>query len=272
MSGLPRRSLSVAFVMALFWTAIGSAQQSFYLFLEGKGTASLTISKNTSTAYIIDGGDKGRAGIDHAMIRGEDVLTFLRPGQDYKNLVIACSHPDSDHMAGLVKLVTTDKRILKFEKIFFVDSGFIKDRPERNVVEGGKPVDESLFGHFDRAHKERAAGQAQLVPAERVDAYATINALIPRSEGPPNAEIHNLVYEPRADTKSARRDPHGHSIVHHGTLRDGQNIATFADLDDANDARSSPSGWPGSGRIRPSASPTTWFCRTMVRLTPTSDP
>lgn len=223
---LGRAILPAAAALVLAWATTAAAQRSYYLFLEGKGTASLTVSENTRTAYIIDGGDKGESGIVGATIDGKDVLAFLKPGVDYDYLVIACSHPDSDHMEGLAKLVREDERMFRFKKVFFVESGFYKDRPGH---------DRSLFDIYT-SRPGRPPLQAVDVGAAGVDAYATIDRLIPRPKGPPNAELHNFVYTARDGTKTERRDPHGHSVVHRGILRDGGLTGTFADLDDANDA------------------------------------
>jgi hypothetical protein len=228
MSTIARKLLRLTLALLLLWSTSAVAQQSYYLFLQGKGTACLTISRNTRTAYITDGGDRGRAGIQEATIDGKKVLEMLREHNEFDYLVIACSHPDSDHMAGLVNMVKTDPLMLEFKKVFFVDSGFDKE---------GSGPGESLADIYDR-RPGRPEGQVERMPAKGVDAYQSVGALIPKPKPgePPNADVHNFVYEIKDHTAAEQRDPHGHSILHHYTLREGAQKSTVADLDDANDA------------------------------------
>jgi len=98
---------SVVFTAVLFLAAAlaqkhADAQTITFLALKGDGNATVTI--DGPVAYIADGGRKGQRGIGGATVDGQSIPDYLRKSH-VTTVVISCSHPHDDHMAGLSDLI-----------------------------------------------------------------------------------------------------------------------------------------------------------------------
>src|SRR5262249_12353825 len=114
-------------LLLLVVAASAPAQVAQFLAIEGEGTASVFLDQPSTasrgrTAYITDGGQGGRRRLGGATVRGKDVVQYLLD-EHVTRLVITCSHPHADHMAGLKKALR-DQRILRFGEIISIDNGY----------------------------------------------------------------------------------------------------------------------------------------------------
>jgi hypothetical protein len=119
---LPQFITFMPAILMWIWLAPLYALEVNYLAISGDGTASVVVDDSSAVAFITDGGRRGDQGIQGATINGQPVLEYL--SGKVKQLVIACSHPHSDHLDGLKDLIK-DQRILDFD-VVFIDNGFEK--------------------------------------------------------------------------------------------------------------------------------------------------
>lgn len=133
-------------------------------------------------------------------------------------LVFVCSHPHSDHLQGLIRLVSSDTNIKKFKNIAFVDSGY----PER---EGGGP--KRLITHYRTGviGKDFSAPRPEYFSTRRKNAFATI------SKATDNVVVQNFVYS----QENLNSGIHGESIILNITLQDESQSLRIVDFDDAKD-------------------------------------
>lgn len=201
-------SAHIVFLALLFLANVAAGQTTYVLQLPGSGTAMVTISKNTHTAYITDGG-KQRVGIASAQIEGEKDILIILQNEGVEEVYITCTHPHADHQDGLIELVK-DPAILGFKKVHFVATA--SDRPLSTTF---------LATHGDRA--KEIIGDI-LDPTDR-DVFA---GRIPANA---NVRVENFKYAP---TENA--GPHGRCVILIYTLSDGGKTTRVVDMDDAETA------------------------------------
>src|ERR1700732_2674701 len=107
-------------LLLLLLTPDLAAQIARYLAIEGEGTASVLLDEAVQTAYLTDAGKSGGTGIQGALVEGMPIFPYLR-SKGIKRLVITCSHPHADHMAGFLNIVR-DGQIRRFDEIVFMDN------------------------------------------------------------------------------------------------------------------------------------------------------
>jgi beta-lactamase superfamily II metal-dependent hydrolase len=213
------RRISSILSLLLFLLAVSAhAQIAQFLAIEGEGTASVLLDKASTqsagrTAYITDGGKGGQLGLGGARIHGKEILQYLRD-EGVTHLVITCSHPHSDHMDGLKKVIR-DPKIQNFSKIVFVDNGYDKAG--------------SLFEYYREQWGDNGRTQFSYSSAAKRDAFAEL--AIPSSA----VRVSNFEYDPEEIASSPGETPiHGRSIItQYEVVDDHERAIRVVDLDDA---------------------------------------
>jgi hypothetical protein len=179
------------------------------------------LSRDDGFAVITDGGKKGQ-GILDARIENESVLSFLQRVR-VKRLVISCSHPHDDHMAGLVELIRS-KDILAFERIDFVDSDY-----------GKKESLEALYrrqwGHLYGPDGKPVPGAVEgggTAPAVARHSARNRNAFAELGLPTERLEVSNYKYVPEDQA-----GPHGHCVITEYVLKGAGKTTRLVDFDDA---------------------------------------
>lgn len=166
-------------LLLLLGAVASSAQEGHYFALQGEGSAAAFVDPSERVAYVTDGGVAGARGIAGATMEGKPVLQSLID-RGVRRLVIACSHPHRDHMAGLVDLVTRDERILRFEEIAFVDNIAARGTGAKSLHE---------------MYRERWQGVAS-APRSTYSSAEGRNAFEGLSPDSGSLRVSNFVYEP----------------------------------------------------------------------------
>lgn len=213
-----------AFALALLLVcrlALGGS--SYYFCLPGEGTASVHLSIADKVAYITDGGKGGVQGVAGIELNGVTLLDALL-WHGMEHLIITCSHPHSDHLDGLVTLITTDERMSRFTSVGFVDSGF------GSFGRGSRRL-ESLYREACAANrwtvdKQRTASSA----AENADAYAEVRTKlgITADDRSDRITAMNFVYTPRPAA-----GPHGRCVISMYVTEGAVGAKRVVDFDDA---------------------------------------
>jgi len=199
----------------LFGIACGDGR-TYVLSLEGDGSATVIVDEVSETAYIHDGGRAGEQGIAGARIDGKFVLDFLTK-KEIKTLVISCSHPHEDHMAGLETLLERPE-ITRFENLYFVDA--IQDGA---TTRSGKPI-KPLYKTYEDKWPGGPPPHVDHKSASGADAFASLNLK------PGDVSVHNYKYDPG----SAGEDVHDNSVIVEIEVRGPKSAKrTLVDFDDA---------------------------------------
>jgi len=197
------------------------AQEFYVLPIAREGTATVAISSDIGRAYITDGGQRGKGGVAGVHLDDKPLLEFLA-GKGVRELVITCSHPHADHIGGLRDLVR-DPKILEFQRVVFVDSGF--------TVESDSAA-QSLYRTFDdywtpgqlrRAGSDRPPTEYRC--ADRANAFGDLSSPVH------SVYVSNFVYEPRPGDGH----PHGHTVFTEYTISAAGQRFVVVDPDDAED-------------------------------------
>lgn len=192
----------------LLWPLL--AGRAIFFPLARGGSASAILDEKAKTATLIDGGQKGSL-LETPLLGGKPILSYLLDGNKYENLVIVCSHPHSDHQAGLLELVkyAGPNNISQFKTITFVDSDY--------------PAKTSLWAEYNKVHGKRASVAHE--SATNRDAFAKLR------QRPGTVDMKNFEYKPFAG-----KGPHGYSVVSEYGLLDGDRRTNVVDFDDADSA------------------------------------
>src|ERR1700730_9197299 len=221
-----RIRVTLVLVLLLFVASLGAlAQVAHFLAIKGEGTASVFLDQSSTsgkgrTAYITDGGKGGRLGLGKATIRSndsdndvaKDVLQYLLD-EHVTRLVITCSHPHDDHMAGL-KTILRDSRMLQFTELVFIDNGYDKAQ--------------SLLEYFQKRptpkpHKGTSGLNAR--PVARYVSAADSNAFAGLTWKDAAVKVSNFVYDPKQVVSSHGEDPiHGRSIITQYDITDPKKV------------------------------------------------
>src|SRR5438876_907044 len=105
------RRLLAGFCLLLLSAALAISAEIRVVGIPGEGTAIIYVSGHK--AVITDGGKQG-AGLAEATIDGKTALKWLHDTMKVTDLAIECSHPDSDHLGAIVKIIKTDPTLQKF--------------------------------------------------------------------------------------------------------------------------------------------------------------
>ena len=195
------------------------AQEVHYFSLAREGTAAVVVSRNTRTAWVLDGGRQGSLKGEKLILEGMELLPYLKLNSD--TVVISCSHPHSDHLDGLKDVVShrskapNDVDLTSFERVVFVDSGYPAKVSLKALFESTHPGTTTAVENFSATNKD-------------VFSEAVTKPLQPGIV--PNARVENFVYEPDENARV-----HGRAIVTHTLLtRDSSSETTLlVDFDDA---------------------------------------
>src|SRR5262245_18427413 len=104
----------------LFLRNTFTAPEVRLLALNRSGSSTVIISADQKQAFIKDGGRAGEDGTNGAIIEGKPILPYLKL-QGATNLTIVCSHPQADHMAGLVEIARKpEENSVLFQRTAFV--------------------------------------------------------------------------------------------------------------------------------------------------------
>jgi hypothetical protein len=172
-------------ILTVLFAASAWCQEVHFLAIQGDGTASVILDRQTATAYINDGGRAGSRGIAGARIDGEPVLQYLQRHQ-ITRLVISCSHPHSDHMGGLEPAIKGDS-ILRFKQLAFVD-GIVPGSVDARGKEILRLQDIFISMHGNNVAKEKLI--KQLEPAIDADRFAELDL------ASPSVTVSNYKYKP----------------------------------------------------------------------------
>jgi beta-lactamase superfamily II metal-dependent hydrolase len=203
--------LSVLLICSGASRALG--QKGYVLTLGSEGSATVFIAEDAHVAYITDGGRKS-GGLGQALIDGKSLADFLIK-HSIDRVVVICSHPDDDHLAGLVAFLTSDEILrIGLTKVDFVESGFRKaEGSERPLFD----IYESIW-----SDKPKRPPKADPHSALNNDALGSIKT------GSSKLEAFNLKYLPKKNAGA-----HGHTIVTTIVLKDGDRQVRLVDSDDA---------------------------------------
>ncbi|MDB5348521.1 MAG: hypothetical protein JWP89_6898 [Schlesneria sp.] len=225
-SRLSKVTLAVMGLLLYFAPETANAQEVICLTIQGKGTATVMIPNNTKenvvsdTAYILDGGE-ATTGITTARLNDKPILQALLNDYSIKHLVFVCSHPDRDHMGGLMAIVKNknenDTDLEQFDRITFVDT-----EVDGEVL----PTDakKSLFKTFQEFHP--AYDKVEHKSARKGDKI--VNAFTGELAGTEQLKVANLSY-----TITGGR-PHDQAlIVEHSLIGEGGVKSIAVNFDDA---------------------------------------
>lgn len=190
-----------------------TAQTAYFPYMSKEGSASIILSENTKTAFIVDGGK--RSALVGSGFGPETLLSTLHE-DGYRHVVILCSHPHADHEDGVVDLVKyksdgTIPDISSFESVTLIDASYDKES--------------NLYNSLKSIHGELR--NATHLDATARDAFESI----PHLKGAPgnaNAQVSNFVYTPDENAGI-----HGSSIITHTILADDKGRTLLVDFDDA---------------------------------------
>ena len=110
------------FLLLAIWPLF--AGEAIFFPLVREGSASAILDPDTHMAYLVDGGQQGSL-VERPLLEGRPVLSYLR-SNNFDTLFIVCSHPHSDHQAGLLQLVKYQgpDDLSNFKRVIFVDSDY----------------------------------------------------------------------------------------------------------------------------------------------------
>jgi hypothetical protein len=216
------RTLALGCVILLLMPGVKAlGQNAHYLGLNREGTASVILAEDTKTALIVDGGQH-TSDASALKLDGQPLLQYLY-SHGYRNIVILCSHPHSDHVGGLLDIIHHKKSQ--------PDDIDLRDFSTVVLVDSGHPHETSLKAAFKETHGAAAADGVHYVSADKQNAFD--DPVLKKFFGSEmNVQVSNFVYEPRPGS-----GVHGRSIVTHIRLsRPGSNDSTLLiDFDDADD-------------------------------------
>ncbi len=206
------------FAVALVALRLASAGEVSvtYLALEGDGTASVIV--DGPVAYLADGGRAGMRGVGGATLGGMSVPAYLESRQ-ITDVVMSCSHPHDDHMAGLVTLLKSGA-LAKF-KLHFVDN-----------FRGTPGARESLADIHQAA---AAKDDVHYVSANNKNAFAEL----PRGS---TIQVRNFVYQP----EEIGTHDHDASLIMEYAFGSNSSEKVVVDFDDASEKLIRT--WARSGR------------------------
>lgn len=214
-------ALVLALCLSLLVPAVGRAQEAHVLRLNGPGSATVILSASQRLAFLVDGGNKGVRGLAAAEIDGRPVLEYLRD-RGVTHLVLVCSHPDADHMGGVVEVSRDLDRLSYFDKVTFIDSGF------RSGTEMGSR--RLIEHHRESVASATKAGRTPKLPVAVGEEAENRNAFKGLISEDADLAVENYVYSP---APIAGKEAHGHAIIVEYTLRRRGASTKAVDFDDA---------------------------------------
>ena len=218
------RSFAAATVVVSLLTVCAPAfarSEFFMLALQREGQASLAIDEGAKAAYIVDlgrGGDGDQVRFTASDLTEQSLIDYLVRTRRIENLVIACSHPHSDHMGGIKALFEKypeqffeggDPKRPKFKTLTVIDNGVTQSLTEAYDAFKAKAIGSDL--RFNRIKVTGPDGNPR-------DAFAQL----PFQQG--DIKIANVPY---AQTEPA--DHHGRAVVTLTELDGGTRVIDFDD-------------------------------------------